>query len=388
MRNRFGEVFNAKLRHNILSVIAIVLFLFALVVTIIALTKTPDMEEVKNPPVMDDNSNKDPSSPSDTPSVPAGSISTFHELNLETTLTDEEGGMTITVVADALLRQFIMAASDHESTSYKVTRIDEVRPVIFDSNSVNPGIFTVTLNSSTWFVTANAKVTAEGKITTDSNGEVSLGGRYIVKKGKTYTLYAQAAYEALPPEEIPSFVWGEYDASTHIATAEMTLSNGVKLGMTYEAVESKMGAFDSVDTSVARTRTATKKGYTFTFSLVDDKSTSATDWGLPHDGKYYLTQVVADETCTDEFPRGIKIGDTIENVFTKFPTANTKLQQWKEQRLYGASNYVAGKTYCWLEYRTKLGSYRIVAQDTDRDYIAIVFDKSNVVKSFEWIYRP
>ena len=88
MRNRFGEVFNAKLRHNILSVIAIVLFLFALVVTIIALTKTPDMEEVKKPPVMDDNSNKDPSSPSDTPSVPAGSISTFHELSLETTLTE------------------------------------------------------------------------------------------------------------------------------------------------------------------------------------------------------------------------------------------------------------------------------------------------------------
>ena len=47
MRTRFGEVFNAKLRHNILSVIAIALFLFALVVTIIALTKTPAMEEIK-----------------------------------------------------------------------------------------------------------------------------------------------------------------------------------------------------------------------------------------------------------------------------------------------------------------------------------------------------
>lgn len=384
MRNRFGEVFNAKLRHNILSVIAIILFLFALVVTIIALTKTPSIEENKKPPVAD---NKPQDKPEDKPSdVPSGSISTFQEITLETSLTDEEGGMTIEVVADALLRQFIMAASDHDSTSYKVTSIQEVRPLIFDHNSVNPGIFTVTLNSSTWFVSANAKVVAEGKLSTDSKGESSLGGRYIVKKGKTYTLYAQSVYEALPPEEIPSFVWGEYDASTPISTAEMTLSNGVKLAMTYEEVEAKMGAFDSVDTSVARVRTATKKGYTFTFSLVDDKSTSATDWGLPHNGKYYLTHVVADETCTDEFPRGIKVGDAIENVFTKFPTANTKLQQWKEQRLYGASKYSEGKTYCWLEYLTKLGSYRIIAQDTDRDRVVIAFDKTNKVKGFEWEY--
>ena len=385
MRTRFGEVFNAKLRHNILSVIAIALFLFALVVTIIALTKTPAMEEIKKPPVANDTPTDKPGD--DKPSVPSGSISTFHEIDIETSITDEEGGMTIEVIADALLRQFIMEASALDSTSYKITSIQEVRPVIFDHNSVNPGIFTVALNSSTWFISANAKVVAEGKLSTDNNGESSLGGRYIVKKGKTYTLYAQATYEALPPEEIPSFVWGEYDSSTSITTAEMTLSNGVKLAMTYEQVEAKMGSFDSVDTSVTRTRTAVKKGYTFTFSLVDDKSTSATDWGLPHDGKYYLTQIVADETCTDEFPRGIKIGDTIENVFTKFPTANTKLQKWAEQRLYGASKYAEGKTYCWLEYRTKLGSYRIVAQDTDRDYIAIAFDKTNVVKSFEWTYR-
>ena len=386
MRNRFGEVFNARLRQNILSIIAIVLFLFALGVTIFALVKTPDINEVKQPSASTD----DPSKPADPdkPNPPAsGSISTFHEITDETSITDEEGGMTIEVVADALLRQFIMAASDLDSTSYKVTSIQSVRPVIFDQNSTNPGIYTATLNANTWFVNATSKVVCEGKLTTDANGESSLGGRYIVKKGNTYTLYAQSVYEALPPEEIPSFVWGEYDASTPIATAEMTLSNGVKLAMTYEQVEAKMGAFDSVDTSVARTRTAVKNGYTFTVSLVDSTSTSATDWGLPHDGKYYLTQVIADETCTDEFPRGIKIGDAIENVFTKFPTANTKLQKWKEQRLYGASSYVEGKTYCMLEYRTSLGSYRIIAYDTERDYIAIAFDKSNNVKSFEWTYR-
>ena len=386
MRNRFGEVFNARLRHNILSGIAIALFLFALGVTIFALVKTPDINEVKRPGASTDL----PSKPNDPnkPNPPAnGSISTFHEITNETTLTDSEGGMTIEVVADALIRQFIMAASDLDSTSYKVTSIKEVRPVIFDQNSVNPGIYSATLNANTWFVNATSKVVFEGKLTTDANGESSIGGRYIVKKGNTYTLYAQSVFEALPPEEIPSFVWGEYDASTTIATAEMTLSNGIKLAMTFEAVEAKMGGFDSVDSSVARTRTAVKNGYTFTFSLIDSTSTSATDWGLPHDGKYYLTQITADETCVDEFPRGIKIGDAITSVFTKFPTANTKLQKWEEQRLYGASKYIKGKTYCFLEYRTKLGSYRIVAQDTDRDYIAIVFDKANKVKSFEWIYR-
>jgi benzoyl-CoA reductase/2-hydroxyglutaryl-CoA dehydratase subunit BcrC/BadD/HgdB len=99
--------------------------------------------------------------------------------------------------------------------------------------------------------------------------------------------------------------------------------------------------------------------------------------------------VVADETCMDEFPRGIKIGDSIEDVFTKFPCANTKLQQWKEQRLYGAYENAEGKVYCFLEYRTYLASYRIIAQDTGREHIAISFSKANgsdpnKVNGFEW----
>ena len=42
-----------------------------------------------------------------------------------------------------------------------------------------------------------------------------------------------------------------------------------------------------------------------------------------------------------------------------------------------------------MEYRTNLGNYRIVAQDTGKEHIAIVFTRAagedpNKVKSFEW----
>ena len=166
----------------------------------------------------------------------------------------------------------------------------------------------------------------------------------------------------------------------------MRLSSGVTLGMAFDDVRKITGEFDKVEDGQG-VKTATRGAYTYTFTLVNEASTSANDYGLPHDGKYYLTGVTADETCRDEFPRGIKIGDSIENVFTKFPAASTKLQQWAQQRVYGAYEFKKNTTYAYLEFRTFLKTYRIYAQDTGREAVSIEFDEDNKVNGFEWIYQ-
>lgn len=390
MKTTFGSASGSRVKNTVLSVLAILLFLAALACVIIALVKSPEAPTAKDPQgsqSTDDNNQGSNYIP------PKTGIKTISEYTEQIVIT--EAGPTapaIESMADTLLRHLIVAASNSDSTAYEITKILSINTALFNHTQDTSSVCAAPLSSNVWFVSSSAKLEHTGNLTVDSNGEVFLGGRYIVKTGNTFTLYDQAEYEAMPPVEIPSFVWGEYDASTTIGAAEMTLSNGVKLAMTYDAVESKMGGFDSVDTSSPRTKTAVKAGYTFTFSLVDASSNSANDWGLPHDGNYYLTYIAADSTCADEFPRGIKIGDSIENVFTKFPCANSKLQQWKEQRLYGAYEYKANTVYCFLEYRTYLASYRILAQDAGREQIGIIFgnnkgDYHNKVEGFEWIYQ-
>jgi hypothetical protein len=386
MKTTFGSAGTSRIKSNILSALAVLLFLAALVCVIIALVRSPEA-----PPVSDPSADK-PSSGDDTPTKPApptGSVKTISEYALPITYQDESGSAAIETVTDILLRELIAAASNSDTSAFKVTKILSVTPALFNHTQDTSSVCASPLSANVWFVSSRAKVEFTGNLTVDSEGEVFLGGRYIVRSGKTYTLYEQAEYEAMPPQDIPTFVWGEYDASTTIGAEEMTMSCGIKLGSVYSVVESKMNGFDSVTDTDSRTKTATKAGYTFTFTLVDAGSNSANDYGLPHDGEYHLTYIVADETCLDEFPRGIKIGDSIEDVFTKFPAANTKLQQWKEQRLYGAYENTEGKVYCFLEYRTYLASYRIIAQDTGREHIAISFSKANgsdpnKVNSFEW----
>ena len=392
MKTTFGSAGTSRVKKTILSSLAVLLFLAALACVIIALVKSPSSTDdgtgsgntqTDTPDVSGGNTGTEDPSPS------SSRLKTVSEYTESVTFVDESDTATIDEVTDALLRKLMSEASASADTAYTITNIVSVSPALFDHNQDTSSVCAAALSANVWFVSSTAKVEYTGNLTTDSGGEIFLGGRYIVKIGKIYTLYDQADYEAMAPEDRPSFAWGEYDASTTISKAEMILSCGVKLGMTYDKVETVMGGFDTVDTTAARVKTTAKAGYTFTFTLIDDSNNSADDFGLPHDGNYYLTQVVADTTCTDEFPRGIKIGDSIEDVFTKFPTANTKLQQWKEQRLYGAYENTAGKVYCFMEYRTSLGNYRIVAQDTGREHIAIVFTRAagedpNKVKSFEW----
>lgn len=392
MKTTFGSAGTSRVKKTILSSLAVLLFLAALACVIIALVKSPSSTDdgTGSGNTQTDTPDDGGSTGTQDPAPSHSKLKTVSEYTELVTFVDETDSISIEDVTDALLRQLINDASASDDTAYTITNIVSISPALFNHNQDTSSVCAAPLSANVWFVSSTAVVEHTGNLTTDSAGEIFLGGRYIVKIGKIYTLYEQADYEAMAPEDQPSFVWGEYDASTTISKNEMILSCGVKLGMTYDKVETVMGGFDIVDTTTTpRVKTTVKAGYTFTFTLIDSTNNSADDYGLPHDANYYLTYVVADTTCQDEFPRGIKIGDSIEDVFTKFPTANTKLQLWKEQRLYGAYENTAGKVYCFMEYRTSLGNYRIVAQDTGREHIAIVFTRAsgedpNKVKSFEW----
>ena len=392
MKTTFGSAGTSRAKKTVLSTLAVLLFLAALVCVIIALVKSPTTDDPDAGTADSQPSTQTPGTSDTSPDDPLPSqnkLKTVSEYNLTVTYVDEDGTATIADVTDALLRNLMADASASADSAYTITNVVSISPALFSHGQDTSSVCAAPLSSNVWFVSSTAKVEYTGNLSADSSGEIFLGGRYIVKIGKIYTLYEQADYEASAPENQPSFVWGEYDASSTISASEMILSCGVKLGMTYDKVETVMGGFDTLDTTASRAKTTTKAGYTFTFTLIDSSNNSADDFGLPHDGNYYLTYVVADTTCTDEFPRGIKIGDSIEDVFTKFPTASTKLQQWKEQRVYGAYENTPGKVYCFMEYRTNLGNYRIVAQDTGKEHIAIVFTRAagedpNKVKSFEW----
>jgi len=386
----------SRLKHNILTGLFLALFCVALVCSIIALVKSPTAP-ADNPAKVDKPSVDTPSTPDtpdkpQTPDSPAGTVQTVSEVTTVVSYLDSTGNMPIAEVAKKLLEQLINTASASEQTAYTVTKIEwATDPAIIDHTMAPSSSFSAPLSTTTWFVSSKAKVEFTGQLTVDENSETFLGGRYIVKSGKNYTLYQQAEYEKMSPSDIPSsFVWGEYDATTTVAGDEMYLSSGIKLAMTFDAVETKLGGFDSlILADSARERTAVKGSYTYTFSLVDSKSTASDDWGLPHDGQFYLTKVSASSACTDEFPRGVKVGDSMTNVLTKFPnqrkTDISKL--WANQRIYGADKQESGVALALLQYQLKRGAFRIYIQDTGRESISILFDKSYNVEGFEWIYQ-
>ncbi len=380
---------NMKTSQLILTVLFLLLFLAALVCAIVALTKNPGT-----------------ASGGSGASEPAAKITSLEEIKTEVTFTDKKGELAIKEVAQKLILSFINSIPKKD-VAFRINKVGEVSLAVIDSTMDYSNICKGPLSDDVWFISGKALVTYKGELLTDSDGYAFIGGRYIVRDGNTYTLYAQDVYEngGTPPDDAakeqsgeqtpdaqapadtgPAFTWGEYDTSTAISSAEMRLSSGVTLGMAFDDVKAKTGEFDKVEDG-AGVKTATRGAYTYTFTLVNEASTSANDYGLPHDGKYYLTGVTADESCRDEFPRGIKIGDSIENVFTKFPAASTKLQEWAQQRIYGAYEFKKNTTYAYLEYRTFLKTYRIYAQDTGREAVSIEFDENNKVNGFEWIYQ-
>lgn len=173
-----------------------------------------------------------------------------------------------------------------------------------------------------------------------------------------------------------------YDPTSYLSNEEMITSDGVKLTMTYDEVIAIIGepyeTFDNSDD----VKSLIKNGYYYGFCQIGDSFEE--DYPLPRDGEYYLLSISASESCTDPLPRGIHIGDTIEDVMKKFPTQDKTLKKWASQMVYGKQEL--GQPRAFLEYTTVLESYRIYVTTTTQ-VLNIQFDKQNKVKSVELIFE-
>jgi hypothetical protein len=151
-----------------------------------------------------------------------------------------------------------------------------------------------------------------------------------------------------PPLVLP--VANAYDPTKPLSEEEFVLHNGVRFGMTYDEVLAATGedvvflANDFVF-DVAEGVSIVQDGVFYGFQQNAE------------DHAFYLASLSIQNSvdygdAVAPIFRDIRIGDTLESVFDKFPVRDRELKQWAEQALYGEPPanyarlyYVAGSYY-------------------------------------------
>jgi hypothetical protein len=169
-----------------------------------------------------------------------------------------------------------------------------------------------------------------------------------------------------------------YKADEYLSDDEFVIAGGVKLGMSYEEVLKILGSYDQAYDNAPGVKSIIKDGYHYGFYQINETFTDQSD--LKMDSVYYLLNVTLDQFTNDEFPRGIKIGDNIEYVLSKFPGKDKKLREWAYQSIYGENKI--GKPRANLQFTMFDQCYSIYATTTKRILI-VRFDRKNCVKSIE-----
>ena len=160
----------------------------------------------------------------------------------------------------------------------------------------------------------------------------------------------------------------DYDAAEPLTADEFVLYNGVRLGMIYEEVLAIIGEDALTEQclfyliTVPEYRYLDLEGIFYTF-LQNDRDS------------FYLESVNFGEEATGAIFRNIKIGDTMESVFDKFPVRDRELKKWAWQMLYGQmpSDNNDGKNYSALEFvADSFYSMRFI---TDSHFASIAFSR-------------
>lgn len=173
-----------------------------------------------------------------------------------------------------------------------------------------------------------------------------------------------------------------YDSSKYLTEEELSTEQGVKLGMTYEQVLEIIGEPDEKFDNDTTVKSFKKDGVLYGFYKIDDSFDRSVT--LPRDDNFYLLNITMSEE--DGFngaaPREIRMGDSIEEVFLKFPVKDTTLRKWAEQAVYGTQKQ--GNPRATLMYTTVLGTYHICFV-TENGVMNVHFDKKNNVKQIDII---
>lgn len=169
-----------------------------------------------------------------------------------------------------------------------------------------------------------------------------------------------------------------FNPDEYLTDEEFVFNGGVRLGMGYEEVLEILGGYDEADDNAPGVKSITKDGVHYGFYQIHETFTNQSDFQI--DGVYRLLDVTLNESSNEVFPRGIKIGDSIEDVLNKFPGKDKKLRKWDYQIIYGRDQM--GKPRAYLEFINKEECYHFTATTT-KQVMRVNFDRENRVRSIE-----
>lgn len=155
---------------------------------------------------------------------------------------------------------------------------------------------------------------------------------------------------------------------------EFVFADGVRLGMTYEEVLQILDGYDEAYDNAPGVKSVIKDGIHYGFYQIDESFTNQSDF--PRDDVYRLLNL-SSESYQGKLPRGIKIGDNIEDVLNKFPGQDKTLRKWAYQMIYGKDEI--GSPRAFLEFTMYNEAYRFVAT-TSKQVLEITFDRNNQVR--------
>ncbi|NLB88302.1 MAG: hypothetical protein GX790_03625, partial [Syntrophomonadaceae bacterium] len=182
-----------------------------------------------------------------------------------------------------------------------------------------------------------------------------------------------------PQDELESYFRAvPYNIDEYLSDEEFVIAGGVRMGMTFEeVVEIICDDFEVIENAPG-VKSILKDGYHFGFYQIDGTFENQTD--LPIDGIFRLLDVSLNEYSHDEFPRGIKIGDSIEDVLSKFPGQDKTLRKWEHQMIYGKDEI--GQSRAILSFHMFNECYMFRAM-TGEQVLIVNFDRNNQVRSLE-----
>ena len=165
-----------------------------------------------------------------------------------------------------------------------------------------------------------------------------------------------------------------FNPSEFLADDEFVFVGGIRLAMSYEEVLGILGGYDEAYDNAPGVKSIMKDGVHYGFYQIDESFENQSD--LQIDGVYRLLYMTLTESSDEIFPRGIKVGDKLEDVLNKFPGKDKELRKWTYQNIYGQDKI--GQPRAYLEFTMFDERYDFMATTTKR-IMRVFFDGENRV---------
>ena len=174
----------------------------------------------------------------------------------------------------------------------------------------------------------------------------------------------------------------QYNKAEFLSDDEFIILGGVRLCMTYEEVMEIIGDYDDAYDDIPSVKSVFKDGYHLCFYFLDESFGYYVDGEyielcpeLERNDDYYLLNIFINDSGADGFIRDLKIGDSVESVFAKFPFDEPG--NLESRHLYGEDKL--GKPRAFLERISDGEYYRILLTTTTKSF-EITFNGENKIE--------